>query len=277
MERSIRSSLLRAVIALTLMVFAACGSDEKRDRAGGAAATVPADPPASPAPANSGGTRAAARWETVVTLTGSGPTRTQAFTILAGAIQWRARFSCEGGALRVTTDPPPRRPAAVVDASCPTQGEGFSIVIGAVSLVVEATSAWRLIIDQQVDTPLDEPPLPAMATAPVLGQGPFYDIEKDSKGTARLFRLPDGTHALRMENFEVNQNTDLFVWLDTAVAPKTSRDAQSAEYWVLGNLKSTVGNQNYLIPADVPINRVNSIVIWCDPVAIAYAAAALRS
>ncbi len=91
-----------------------------------------------------------------------------------------------------------------------------------------------------------------------------------------MFSLPDGTHALRMENFEVNQNTDLFVWLDTAASPKTSKDAVSGQYWVLGNLKSTVGNQNYAIPADVPVDRVRSIVIWCDPVAIAYAAAALR-
>ncbi len=44
-------------------------------------------------------------------------------------------------------------------------------------------------------------------------------------------------------------------------------------HWVRGNLKSTVGNQNYLIPADVPVDRVNSVVIWCDPVSIAYAAA----
>jgi hypothetical protein len=56
---------------------------------------------------------------------------------------------------------------------------------------------------------------------------------------------------------------------------KTSKEAVSAEYWELRNLKSTVGNQNYDIPENVPLERVNSVVIWCQPVAIAYGAAAL--
>jgi len=144
-----------------------------------------------------------------------------------------------------------------------------------VKLMVAATGKWDMIIDQQVDTPLNEPPLAAMASARVLGQGDFYDVEKNGKGVARLYQLGDGTRALRLENLEVNQNTDLFVWLGSAANPKTSKDAVAAEYWVLGNLKSTVGSQNYEIPGSIPIERVRSIIIWCQPVAIAYAAAAL--
>lgn len=142
-------------------------------------------------------------------------------------------------------------------------------------MTVAATGTWKLIVDQQVDTPLNEPPLPAMASARVLSQGNFYNVEKNGQGTARIYRLADGTNALRIENLLVNQNTDLFVWLDEAKSPKSSKDVASAQYWVLSNLKSTVGSQNYAIPASIPIDRVNSTVIWCEPVAIAYAAAAL--
>ncbi len=43
----------------------------------------------------------------------------------------------------------------------------------------------------------------------------------------------------------------------------------------LGNLKSTLGDQNYEVPADLPTDRIRSIVIWCEPVHVAYSGAAL--
>lgn len=261
------------VVCLVLLAACGGGGGDDEPRPSAADTTIASDGPAATTPS---GPRAAARWETVVTLEGSGNTVTAPFAILDEAIQWRARWECTSGRLRVESDPPPRRPAPLVDApSCPLSGEGFSIVTGQVKLNVTATGPWKMIVDQQVDVPLNEPPLPAMASGRVLSEGDFYDVEKNGKGSARLYQLGDGTRALRFENLEVNQNTDLFVWLNTASNPKTSRDAVSGDYWVLGNLKSTVGNQNYVIPPEIPVDRVRSIVIWCQPVAIAYAAAAL--
>ena len=71
------------------------------------------------------------------------------------------------------------------------------------------------------------------------------------------------------------QNTDLFVWLSEAAAPKTSADAVGAPKVDIGNLKSTLGNQNYEVPADLPTERIHSIVIWCEPVHVAYSGAVL--
>ena len=45
---------------------------------------------------------------------------------------------------------------------------------------------------------------------------------------------------------------------------------------MLHALKSTIGDQNYLIPAAVDASEIRSIVIWCVPVRIAYTAASLR-
>jgi len=221
--------------------------------------------------------RGAPRWETVVTLSGTGPAQPPPFAILADSIQWRARWRCDAGQLRITTDPAPRRPAPLVDATCPGKGEGFSIVSGNVRLGIEAAGPWEVIVDQQVDTPLREPPLEGAAAAPVLAQGSFYDIEKQAMGTARLSRRTDGSTVLRLEGFEVSTNVDLFVWLSEATAPKTSVDATSAPKVVLGNLKSTNGDQNYVLPASVAPERVRSIVIWCEPIGIAYGAAALTT
>lgn len=272
----IRAGRARTIAAVgVLALLAGCGGGGSKNvvSSGGADTTVSA--PTTGADSN-GAPKAAPRWETVTTLSGNAGTSTTApFTILAGAIQWRARWSCDSGTLHVETDPAPRRPGALVDGACPTKGEGYSIVTGSVKLAVSATGPWQVTVDQQIDTPLEEPPLPAMAAAKVLSQGDFYNVEKNGKGSAKIYQLADGARALRLDSLEVNQNTDLFIWLDAAAAPKTSKDAVSAEYWVLGNLKSTIGSQNYEIPADIPVNRVRSIVIWCQPVAIAYAAAAL--
>ncbi len=251
-------------------VTGACGSGAKKVASGPDTTVAPGGPDTTDS-----APKAAARWESVTTLSGAAGTASPTFDILVGAIQWRARYDCASGALKVETTPPPRRPGPIIDTPCPKTGEGFSIVTGSIKLTVTATGPWKLVVDQQVDTPLNEAPLPSMATARVLSQGPFYNVEKNGEGTARVYRLADGTNALRIENLMVNQNTDLFVWLDEAKSPKTSRDVSSAQYWVLGNLKSTVGSQNYTIPANIPIDRVNSVVIWCEPVAIAYAAASL--
>ncbi|MGH9177934.1 MAG: DM13 domain-containing protein [Acidimicrobiales bacterium] len=268
-----RTSRWALALVAAAALLAGCGSsDDPGDQASGGATSAP---PSSSTSSTEPKERSAPRWETVTTLEGSGPIRTDAFEVLADAIQWRARFECTSGTLKITTIPPPRRGTPMVDEGCPGKGEGFSIVTGSVRMNVEATGPWKLVVDQQVDFPLREPPLEEMASAPVVGQGDFFDVEMTGKGTVRLYQLPDGRKALRFENFEVSNNTDLFLWLSEAPNPRTSAEAASAPKVVLGNLKSTVGDQNYIVPADLPAERLKSIVIWCAPVSVAYIAAVL--
>lgn len=116
---------------------------------------------------------------------------------------------------------------------------------------------------------------PELATARVVAEGAFHKVEKEGKRSARMYQLADGRRVLRFEAFEVSANTDLFVWLCEAVAPRTTVDAQAAPRVSIGNLKSTLGDQNYEGPPDVPGERIRSIVIWCEPVSVAYIAAPL--
>ena len=269
---------LSAAIAVSIALLAtACG--------GGGDTTTP--PATAPATTNrpSGGTAvpgtsqpkrtAAPRWETVTTFGGTGTADTAEFVIVPTAIQWRVRWSCESGQLRITSTPPPRRNKPVVESACPNKGEGFAIHTGAIRLRIETPGPWTAVVDQQIDTVLDEP-APAGITGGPLGTGQFYDVEKEGSGTAILHRLAGGRRVLRFEGFEVTNNTDLFVWLLDVPAPRTSAEAVKAERVVLANLKSTVGNQNYEIPAEVPDTAIRSVVIWCQPVAIVYSAASLE-
>ncbi|HVL06801.1 MAG TPA: DM13 domain-containing protein [Acidimicrobiales bacterium] len=264
----------RTVLAplLLSLVLTGCGGgpDETSSRAP-ATTAAPADGPTTTA----GGPRSAARWETVTTFNGSGAFQTPEFTILPNAIQWRVRFTCTTGTLRIESNPPPRRPGPVVDAACPKEDVGYSIVTGPVRMQIQATGPWKAVVDQQVDTPLDEPLLPGMTPDRVIAQGSFYKVEIRGEGTAKLYRLPDGKRILRFENFETGENTDLFVWLSEAPRPTTSAQAVGTPHVEISNLKSTIGTQNYEIPASIPTEKIKSVVIWCQPVQIAYAAVAL--
>ncbi|HUQ63466.1 MAG TPA: DM13 domain-containing protein [Acidimicrobiales bacterium] len=114
-----------------------------------------------------------------------------------------------------------------------------------------------------------------MDAAPVAGSGEFYDVEKASNGNVRLYNLPDGKRALRLDPFEVEQNTELYVWLSEADEPRTSAEAVAAPHTEIALLKSTLGSQNYVLPDALSISRIGSVVIWCAPVRIAYSAARL--
>ena len=143
---------------------------------------------------------------------------------------------------------------------------------------VRATGPWRVDIQQQVTTALAEPPLPAMGRpgARVLARGRFYGVERRGRGTATLHELQDGRLALRFEGFRTSNNTDLFVWVSPASRPRTTRAAFRSPHATIAALRSTLGDQNYVLPRRLSARDVRSIVIWCEPVRIAYAAAVLR-
>ena len=223
-------------------------------------------------PAGAG--KAAPRWERVAQFTGTGNQRTPGFEIAADALQWRVTAACTGsGALRVAV---PAAGEPLTQVACPGEEFGFSITTGPNVLDVVGAGAWEVVVDQQVETPIADPALPGMTRENRLSAGSFYGIDQDGEGTATLYRLPDGRRALRLAPFSVTTNTDLFVWASGAALPRTSAEALSTPHVALAELKATVGAQNYLVPDDVPADRLRSVVVWCEPVRTAYAAASLR-
>jgi len=178
-RRAARLAFTAFTLTLAL-VATACGGGEQRTTTSrgspGASAATTAAPVASPM------ARSSPRWETVTTFRGSGPTETPEFAIVANAIQWRVRWTCETGTLRITTDPPPRRPAPIAESACPANGHGFAIHTGAIRLGVETGGGWSAVVDQQVDTPLDEAPPAGAASTRVVAEGRFHPVEKPGKG-----------------------------------------------------------------------------------------------
>ena len=220
--------------------------------------------------------RAAPRWEPLAIMRGPGAA-SKPIQVASGAVDWHARWRCTRGSLVLTVDPPPSGGNPLRRVRCPDRGVVEATETGRLTVSVRGNGPWRVSVSQQVTRRLDEPPLPAMSAAGAreLAQGSFYAIERDGEGSAQLIRLPGGRLALRLEGFRTSANSDLFVWLSKASRPRTTRQALRAPHRQFAALKSTVGNQNYLLPRSADVNSIHSIVIWCEPVRIAYTAAAL--
>ncbi len=214
-------------------------------------------------------------WQKVGTLEGTGSMTASRLTIDDRAIQWRAGWTCQSGRLLVRA-PSQNRP--VVDAACPGAETGYGSRTGDVSLEVTADGPWQLQVEQQVDVPLNEPPLPEM-TAPgsaAVATGSFYRVDQVGTGTVTVYRTADGGHALRFDDFFVTANTDLEIQLSPVQAPRTTEEVSGARSGTVASLDVTAGSLNFRFPPGLDPASYRSVVIWCERTRNAYAAASLN-
>lgn len=278
--------LLAAGAALTLIATACGGGDS--DSAG--TQTVNTRPGATPTtgagvnfdtpPPSAPGTRKSQPyWTPVATIEGTGNQTTKAFTIDAGALQWRVSWHCESAPFTIVpvnaAGQESRRKLA--DAlTCPKDGEGFAADKGGQALKVATGGAWKATVEQQVDTPLIEPAPAGLPSARVLGTAKMYNVDREGQGTAKLYELPNGTRLIRLEDFFVSINSDLELRLSELPNPKTTDDAVKGPWKLVAPLKATVGSMNYEVPKDIDVSKYQSIVIWCEITRNAYAAASIE-
>ncbi|MFJ3974190.1 DM13 domain-containing protein [Streptomyces sp. NPDC090021] len=120
---------------------------------------------------------------------------------------------------------------------------------------------------------------PAPPAVPqTLTQGSFISHEHDTTGTAKVVRLADGSHVLRLEGLDTSNGPDLRVWLTDAPVKEGVagwRVFDDGKYVSLGKLKGNKGDQNYEIPADVNLADYSSVAIWCDRFDVSFGAAEL--
>ena len=108
----------------------------------------------------------------------------------------------------------------------------------------------------------------ANETGPVeLKAGSFRDQDSFHKGSgqATIYRGPDGSHLLRLDDFKVTNGPDLHILLSSHPDPM-DRD----------ELKGNIGSQNYPIPDDLDIAAQMSVVIYCKPFHVMFSVAPLK-
>lgn len=145
----------------------------------------------------------------------------------------------------------------------------------------------KLWIDERASEPLPEaaaegseadPMVPsADSTEPQeVAAGGFVSREHHTAGIARVLTLSDGRRFVRLEGLDTSNGPDLYVYLSSNRADGPE-DAFDDEYVSLGRLKANQGDQNYELPADTNIDRLATVVIWCDRFNAVFGAADLVS
>ncbi|MCX5264086.1 DM13 domain-containing protein [Streptomyces sp. NBC_00199] len=168
------------------------------------------------------------------------------------------------------------------------------VALGGVGFGLYWFQPWKLWQDETVEealpgvvevsapasvTPSYEPAEQPSATGPqTLASGELISHEHATSGTAKLVRLADGSHVLRLENLDTSNGPDLRVWLTDAPVKKGTagwRVFDDGKHISLGRLKGNKGSQNYVLPRDVDPSSYNSVSIWCDRFDVSFGAAEL--
>jgi hypothetical protein len=123
------------------------------------------------------------------------------------------------------------------------------------------------------NTTIDEA---ALGEPDAVASGTFHDVVHASSGSAVVFRNPDGSHGLRLENFSVDNGPDLFVYAVSAPDASDSDTVKAAGFIEVAALKANRGNQNYALPASFDPAKHQSIVIWCKRFGVNFATAPLK-
>jgi hypothetical protein len=121
------------------------------------------------------------------------------------------------------------------------------------------------------------PPQPQNTTSSVtntrqdtLRKGSFVGVGDgihDAEGIAKVIPLRDESNILRLENLQVTNGPDLYLYLAT--------DKSASDFVSLGKLKANNGNQNYNIPSEIDLTKYDTVIIWCRPFSVLFGSADL--
>ena len=125
--------------------------------------------------------------------------------------------------------------------------------------------------DSDVST---QPQSVVMETMETVAEGRFVEVDAIHKGsgTAKIL-TQNNTSYLRLEDFQVTNGPDLFVYLSESKTPGNTL-ASLGNYVNLGVLKGNSGNQNYEIPAE--FSGYRTTVIWCQQFGVLFSFAVME-
>jgi hypothetical protein len=141
-----------------------------------------------------------------------------------------------------------------------------ALAVGAIATLLAAVPVVAFgIVPLFVKSTLDEPPPAAQPTAPLpasssspaaasLLSGSLRRIDAVHYGSGRVI-LAGGF--LRFEDVDIAGAPNMFVYLSDQA------DGHPGRYVDLGPLRATNGSFNYILPLDVNVSSVRSVVVWC--------------
>jgi len=122
-----------------------------------------------------------------------------------------------------------------------------------------------------------EPAAKPATTAPVqVLSGEFHAVAHPGTGYAIVYRQEDGSYLLRLENLDIFNGPDLYVYAVAADDANDNAMVLDSGFLNLGQLKGNQGNQTYELPADFDPSTYRSISVWCQRFSVNFATAPLR-
>jgi hypothetical protein len=98
-----------------------------------------------------------------------------------------------------------------------------------------------------------------------------------AEGKVTIYRLIDDSILMRFSPFKVTNGPQLTVYLSASKDPKTVNDLGSlVPEFKVGELKGSTGDQDYVIPKELPLSRYNSVVIFSEGLQVVYSSAPLN-
>jgi hypothetical protein len=132
------------------------------------------------------------------------------------------------------------------------------------------------VVNETVAVASSEPPPDQTGTEPnptsqnvALARGTFTSGEHATSGKATVIRLAEGGTVLTLTEFATSPGPDLRVYLVTG-GPDDLGDVVD-----LGRLKGNKGNQQYVLPASLGVERHRTVVVWCRAFSVAFGSARL--
>ncbi len=111
---------------------------------------------------------------------------------------------------------------------------------------------------------------PAAAGPVLLGAGQFVGLAgHDGTGDAGVFRLPEGGHVLRLENFDIDNGPDLRLYL----VPGADRRDVGEGAVDLGKLRGNVGDQTYELRTGLDLVGPWTVLVWCEAFSVEFVGA----
>jgi hypothetical protein len=113
------------------------------------------------------------------------------------------------------------------------------------------------------------------AANPTLASGQFKSVAHETRGTATIYRVDDGSRVLRLTDFTTSNGPDVRVYLVAAQDAADNETVKKAGFVELGKLKGTDGDQNYAVPVDLDLGRYRAVTIWCRRFSVNFGTAPL--
>jgi len=122
-----------------------------------------------------------------------------------------------------------------------------------------------------------EPPPAALGQLTPLYTGSFRGVARDTRGRATVYQQPNGNRLLTVSNLSTASESGLVVILidGSSIANGQNIIVADANDREIGQIKARQPEQSYVLPADVDLDRFNTVAIYSASLHAVFATAKL--